>query len=147
MMQNWSLSGRSVLVARWWSTNHHLSPETFFSLLRQIFIQFHSKNIFVFKFLSMMMTQPYTNHSSPNNDLRIVLCGEPSNIAPPSETIFYNFKFIRFTNASIKNNYRPTSPGDDDTNWFSQPFAVVDPRIRPLSTIEVSDGAITLLFP
>ena len=37
--------------------------------------------------------------------------------------------------------------GDEDTNWFSQPFAVVDPSIRPSSTIEVSDGAITLLFP
>ena len=34
----------------------------------------------------MTITQPYTNHSNPNNDLRIVVCGEPTNIAPPSET-------------------------------------------------------------
>ena len=38
----------------------------------------------------MTITQPYTNHSNPNNDLRIVVCGEPTNNAPPSETTFGN---------------------------------------------------------
>ena len=70
--------------------------------------------------------------------------------AAPSSECAFPFSHIKYVDCSVSELHRNLiciSSGDEDTNWFSQPFAVVDPSIRPSSTIEVSDGAITLLFP